>query len=284
MQVYGVSFGTSARGGERPGGRASRRVPAAILWATDGVALDEEGARGRSRRRCPGRCRAGSVEHRQRHDQDGAEQRDSRQERPEGEPSEGAGRTFLAHDRTALRSGKRHKAREPANDHALFALVSLCLRQCGPPWGRIFVEPRRHTDARGPCRSGLRAAAAQGGVARAHRRDARAGAGVRAGGAQRGPPAVRRRGRARAAPTASRTCSRSSTSTTPTAPCSSPSRTSTTSRRPTCHRRPVKACATPRSSSTRRRTPSAGWRSRPAAWASVAPCPMARRSWGSRRA
>ena len=137
MQVYGVSFGTSARGGKRPGGRVSRRVPAAILWATDGVA-------GLTRRAlvaalvdgvpavaapAPGSTARDTT-------QDGAEHRDSRQDVP---------REILQRGRIArisLTTGQPCAAGSgttpgPANDHALFALVSLCLRQCGPPWGRI---------------------------------------------------------------------------------------------------------------------------------------------------
>ena len=116
----------------------------------------------------------------------------------------------------------------------------------------------------------LRAAAAQGRAARAHRGDARAGAGVRAGGAQQGRAALRRRGGA---------ASRLPLQGPPVVPghllrqlrrAPRPSRTSTTSRTPTCPRRPGRACATPRSSSTRRRTPSAASPSRPAAWGSAA--------------
>ena len=124
----------------------------------------------------------------------------------------------------------------------------------GAPWGHARGRRGSGHD-RDDC---IRATPAQGRAARAHRRDARAGTGVRIGGSQHGRTAVRRRGRTpprlqlRGPAVVPRHLLRA------TARCSGPNRTSTTSRTPICPGQPVRACVTPRSSSTRRRTPERG--------------------------
>ena len=117
MQVYGVSFGTVGQG-RRKAWRESlemggRRDALGNRWGR----TDEDGARGRSRRRCLGRCRAGSGEHRQRHDQDRAQHRDASEDRPEGEPPEGTGHTLLVLVPRSFDHGRAHHRRhEGAED------------------------------------------------------------------------------------------------------------------------------------------------------------------------